>query len=183
MPFLPLPLPFCRFVDFLPLPLNMVHFVPSNPVWTLYYYPSLLPPKPVSWCCFGIYLTGVPVAGSASWWPGQHSLSLRCDSGEQQQQRWRHATGTIIKPIVEKHVQLCPSKMFHTPVTPHETNLLLSEITVWPSSLPDVRGVDSVVKVWVFSKLNSFSRNGAWNNKSLYYLLVWKIAKLKEYPI
>ena len=105
MPFLPLPLPFCRFVDFLPLPLNMVHFVPSNPVWTLYYYPSVLPPKPVSWCCFGIYLTGVPVAGSASWWPGQHSLSLRCDSGEQQQQRWRHATGTIIKPIVEKHVQ------------------------------------------------------------------------------
>ena len=105
MPFLPLPLPFCRFVDFLPLPLNMVHFVPSNPVRTLYYYPSVLPPKPVSWCCFGIYLTGVPVAGSASWWPGQHSLSLRCDSGEQQQQRWRHATGTIIKPIVEKHVQ------------------------------------------------------------------------------
>ena len=103
MPFLPLPLPFCRFVDFLPLPLNMVHFVPSNPVRTLYYYPSVLPPKPVSWCCFGIYLTGVPVAGSASWWPGQHSLSLRCDSGEQQQQRWRHATGTIIKPIVEKH--------------------------------------------------------------------------------
>ena len=83
----------------------MVHFVPSNPVWMLYYYPSLLPPKPVSWCCLSIYLSGAPVAGSASWWPGQHSLSLRCDSGEQQQQRWRHATGTIIKPIVEKHVQ------------------------------------------------------------------------------
>ena len=28
-------------------------------------------------------------------------------------------------------VQFCPSKMFRTPVTPHETNLLLSEITVW----------------------------------------------------
>ena len=27
-------------------------------------------------------------------------------------------------------VQFCPSKMFRTPVTPHETNLLLSEITV-----------------------------------------------------
>ena len=28
-------------------------------------------------------------------------------------------------------VQFCPSKMFRTPVTPHATNLLLSEITVW----------------------------------------------------
>ena len=27
-------------------------------------------------------------------------------------------------------VQFCPSKMFRTPVTPHATNLLLSEITV-----------------------------------------------------
>ena len=29
------------------------------------------------------------------------------------------------------NVQFCLSKMFRTPVTPHETNLLLSEITVW----------------------------------------------------
>ena len=28
-------------------------------------------------------------------------------------------------------VEFCPSKVFHTPVTPHATNLLLSEITVW----------------------------------------------------
>ena len=27
-------------------------------------------------------------------------------------------------------VEFCPSKVFHTPVTPHATNLLLSEITV-----------------------------------------------------
>ena len=27
-------------------------------------------------------------------------------------------------------VQFCPSKMFRTPVTPHKTNLLMSEITV-----------------------------------------------------
>ncbi len=33
-------------------------------------------------------------------------------------------------------VEFCPSKVFHTPVRPHETNLLLSEITVWrPDSL------------------------------------------------
>ena len=28
------------------------------------------------------------------------------------------------------NVEFCPSKMFRTPVTPHATNLLLSEITV-----------------------------------------------------
>ena len=34
------------------------------------------------------------------------------------------------------NVEFCPSKMFRTPVTPHETNLLLSEITVWHYSIP-----------------------------------------------
>ena len=36
----------------------------------------------------------------------------------------------VVVLSLSANVQFCLSKMFRTPVTPHETNLLLSEITV-----------------------------------------------------
>ena len=38
----------------------------------------------------------------------------------------------VVVLSLSANVQFCLSKMFRTPVTPHETNLLLSEITVRP---------------------------------------------------
>ena len=37
----------------------------------------------------------------------------------------------VVVLSLSANVQFCLSKMFRTPVTPHATNLLLSEITVW----------------------------------------------------
>ena len=36
----------------------------------------------------------------------------------------------VVVLSLSANAQFCPSKMFRTPVTPHATNLLLSEITV-----------------------------------------------------